>query len=130
VKIRKSYQTERLKCNVTLLAIFDNFVFKFNRLIGSKNFSCFSKRSEMKSTLASAPNACPVDKTIEKIFMKLSKSHGGAGGGSAGLSGLLSNSDAYQRWVRAAHERVQFVKGAQITMFLCVRIVRQHVNHG
>jgi hypothetical protein len=56
-------------------------------------------------------NRCPVDKTIEEIFMKLSKSHGGAGGGSAGLSGLLSNSDAYQRWVRAAHERVQFVKG-------------------
>jgi hypothetical protein len=27
-------------------------------------------------------------------------------------SGLLSNYDAYQRWVRAAHERVQFVKGA------------------
>ena len=41
--------------------------------------------------------------------MKHSKSHGGAGGGSAGL---LSNYDAYQRWVRVAHERVQFVKGA------------------
>jgi hypothetical protein len=44
--------------------------------------------------------------------MKHSKSHGCAGGGSAGLSGLLSNYDAYQRWVRAAHERVQFVKVA------------------
>ena len=44
--------------------------------------------------------------------MKHSKSHGGAGGGSAGLSGLLSNYNAYQRWVRAAHERAQFVKGA------------------
>ena len=44
--------------------------------------------------------------------MKHSKSHGGAGGGSAGLSGLLSNYDAYKKWVRAAHERVQFVKGA------------------
>ena len=44
--------------------------------------------------------------------MKHSKSHGGAGGGSAGLSGLLSNCDAYQRWVRTAHERVQFMKGA------------------
>ena len=44
--------------------------------------------------------------------MKHSKSHGGAGGGSAGLSDLLSNYDAYQRWVRGAHERVQFVKGA------------------
>ena len=57
-------------------------------------------------------NRCSVDKTIEETFMKHSRSHGGAGGGSAGLSGLLSNYDAYQRWVRAAHERVQFVKGA------------------
>jgi hypothetical protein len=31
-------------------------------------------------------NRCPVDKTIEKYFMKHSKLHGG---GSAGLSGLL-----------------------------------------
>jgi hypothetical protein len=31
-------------------------------------------------------NRCPVDKTIEETFMKPSKSHGGAGGGSAGLS--------------------------------------------
>jgi hypothetical protein len=41
---------------VVFFATSDN-VFKFNCLIGSKNFSCFSKRSEMKSTLASAPNA-------------------------------------------------------------------------
>jgi hypothetical protein len=44
-----------------------------------------------------------------KAFIWHSKSHGG---GSAYLSGLLSNYDAYQRWVRAFHERVQFVKGA------------------
>ena len=49
---------------------------------------------------------CPVDKTIEETCMKHSKSHGGAGGGSAGLSGLLSNYDAYQRWVQTDHERV------------------------
>ena len=48
-------------------------------------------------------NRCPVDKTIEETFMKHSESHGG---GSAGLSGLLSNYYAYQRWVRADHERV------------------------
>ena len=54
-------------------------------------------------------NRCSVDKTIEETFMKHSKSHGG---GSAGLFGLLSNYDAYQRWVGADHERVQFVKGA------------------
>jgi hypothetical protein len=41
--------------------------------------------------------------------MKHSISHGG---GSAGFSGLLSNYDTYQRWVQAAHEIVQFVKGA------------------
>jgi hypothetical protein len=49
----------------------------------------------------------------EQIFVMLFLCNSfGAGGGSAGLSGLLSNYDAYQRWVRAAHERVQFVKGA------------------
>ena len=41
--------------------------------------------------------------------MKHSISHGG---GSACFSGLLSNYDTYQRWVQAAHEIVQFVKGA------------------
>jgi hypothetical protein len=46
-------------------------------------------------------NRCPVDKTIEETFMKHSKSNGGAGDGSTGLFGLLSNYDAYQRWVRA-----------------------------
>ena len=30
--------------------------------------------------------------------MKHSRSHGGAGGGSACLSGLISNYNAYQRW--------------------------------
>ena len=53
-------------------------------------------------------NRCLVDKTMEETFMK----HGGAGGGSAGVSALLGNYDAYQRWVRATHERVQFGKGA------------------
>ena len=48
-------------------------------------------------------NRCSVDKTIEETFMKHSKSHGG---GSAGLFGLLSNYDAYQRWMGADHERV------------------------
>jgi hypothetical protein len=52
------------------------------------------------------------------IFMKHSKSQRGAGGGSADLSGLLSNYDA------AAHERVQFVKGAltMVDMLVEVRI--------
>jgi hypothetical protein len=71
------------------------------------------KRGAISMARSFAPgNRCPVDKTIEETFIKHSKSHGGAGGGSAGLSGLLSNCDAYQRWVRTAHERVQFMKGA------------------
>jgi hypothetical protein len=62
--------------------------------------------------------------------MKHSKSHGGAGGGSAGLSGLLSNYDAYQRWVRAAHERVQFVKGdlAMVDMLADDSDAKKHRN--
>jgi hypothetical protein len=34
-------------------------------------------------------NRCPVEKTIEETFLKHSKSHGGAGGGSAGLFQVL-----------------------------------------
>ena len=68
------------------------------------------KRGAISVTRSFVPgNRCPVDKTIEETFMKHSISHGG---GSAGFSGLLSNYDAYQRWVRAAHEIVQFVKEA------------------
>ena len=62
------------------------------------------KRDAIRVARSFVPgNRCPVDKTIEETFMKHSKSHGGTGGGSADLSGLLSNYDAYQRWVRAAY---------------------------
>ena len=54
-------------------------------------------------------NRSAVDKTIEETFMKHAKSHGGAGGSGAGLSGLLSNYSAYQRWIRTTHERSQYV---------------------
>jgi hypothetical protein len=54
-------------------------------------------------------NRCDVDKTIEETFMKHAKSHGGSGGCGAGLTGLVSNYDSYQRWVRTTHERAQFV---------------------
>ena len=54
-------------------------------------------------------NRSAVDKTIEETFMKHAKSHGGAGGSGAGLSGILSNYNAYQRWVRTMHERSQYV---------------------
>ena len=55
-------------------------------------------------------NRCPVDKTIEETFMKYAKSHGGAGGCGAGLTGLVNNYDAYQKWVRTTHERAHFVE--------------------
>ena len=55
-------------------------------------------------------NRCPVDKTIEETFMKHLKSHGGTGGCGAGLSGLVNDYKAYQRWVKTAHERAQFVE--------------------
>ena len=54
-------------------------------------------------------NRCAVDKTIEETFMKHAKSHGGSGGCGAGLTGILTNVKAYQRWVKTTHERAQYV---------------------
>ncbi len=51
-------------------------------------------------------NRCAVDKTMEETFMRHAKSHGGAG--SAGLTGILTNYNSYQRWVRTTHVRTQF----------------------
>ena len=51
-------------------------------------------------------NLCAVDKTMEETFMKFAKSRGGAGG--AGLSGMLNNYGAYQRWIRTASERTKY----------------------
>lgn len=55
-------------------------------------------------------NRCPVDKTMEETFMRQAKSRGGAGGGSVGITGLLSNAQAYQRWVRTTHERSRYLQ--------------------
>ena len=55
-------------------------------------------------------NRCAVDKTMEETFMKHCKCRGGSGGAGAGLSGLVNNPDAYQRWVRTTHERTQYVE--------------------
>ena len=54
-------------------------------------------------------NRCAVDKTIEETFMKHVKSRGGSGGCGAGLTGILTNFNAYQRWVKTTHERAQYV---------------------
>ena len=55
-------------------------------------------------------NRCAVDKTIEETFMKHAKSHGGAGGCGAGVSGILSSYGAYQRWAKTTHERTRYVE--------------------
>ena len=40
----------------------------------------------------------------------LKESHAATEGSSAGLSGILTNYSAYQRWVRTAHERTKYVE--------------------
>lgn len=50
-----------------------------------------------------------VDKTIEETFMKHSKSRGGSGSSGAGLTGLQTNFNAYQRWAKSAKERAKFL---------------------
>ena len=55
-------------------------------------------------------NQCPVDKTIEETFMKHAKSHAGAGGIGAGVSGLLGNYEAYRRWAKTAQERSRYLE--------------------
>ncbi|KAG1696103.1 Maltase-glucoamylase, intestinal [Nymphon striatum] len=54
-------------------------------------------------------NQCAVDKTIEETFMKHAKSHAGAGGRGAGVSGILNNYEAYRRWAKTAHERSRYL---------------------
>uniref|UniRef100_UPI00358E53D5 uncharacterized protein n=3 Tax=Myxine glutinosa TaxID=7769 RepID=UPI00358E53D5 len=51
-------------------------------------------------------NRCDVDKTMEETFMRHAKSHGGGG---TGISGIMTNYSAYQRWVRTTHARSQYV---------------------
>ena len=42
--------------------------------------------------------------------MKHSKSHAGAGGKGAGISGILNNYPAYHRWAKTAHERSRYLE--------------------
>ena len=52
---------------------------------------------------------CPVDKTIEEIFMRHAKSRADPGSRGAGVYGLLQNYEAYRRLARTAHERSKYV---------------------
>ena len=47
-----------------------------------------------------------VDKTMEEHYMRWSKSGSGAGG--AGITGLLRNPEALNRWVKTASERSNY----------------------
>ena len=49
-----------------------------------------------------------VDKIIEETFMKNSKSHGRATG--AGISGIIRNHTAYQRWMMTTYAGSQFLE--------------------
>ena len=51
---------------------------------------------------------------MEETFMKHAKTHGGAGGSGAGISGITGNY-AYQRWIKTKHERSKYV-GATLSM--------------
>ena len=51
-----------------------------------------------------------VDKVIEETFNRHGKSRCGPGTSGAGLSGIMTNQNAYQRWVTSAHERIKFVE--------------------
>jgi len=58
-------------------------------------------------------NRCPVDKTIEETFMRHSKSRGGGGSG-AGLTGIQTNYDAYQRWCKTIKERAKYLQAVYV----------------
>ena len=53
-------------------------------------------------------NRCTVDKTTEETFMKSAMSRGGMGSGVTGLTGITTNYNAYQRWVRTLHQRTLY----------------------
>ncbi|KAL5013682.1 hypothetical protein ScPMuIL_007952 [Solemya velum] len=55
-------------------------------------------------------NRCSVEKTMKETFMKHAKSHSGAGGIGAGVTGISSNYHAYQRWVQTTRERSKYVQ--------------------
>ena len=55
-----------------------------------------------------------VDKTMEETFMKFAKCR--AGGTGAGITGLLRNYSAYQRWIQTSSERSKYYEA---TLQMC-----------
>lgn len=69
-----------------------------------------SKRVAMRVARSFIPgNCCAVHKTVKETFMSHAKSHGTPGGAEGDGAGVLSNYNAYQRWVRTAHAHSQHV---------------------
>jgi hypothetical protein len=90
------------------------------------------KKLHQRSNISVPGNRSPVDKTIEETFMKHSKSHGGAGGGSAKQMKCKGASAFFNMFKLCEYDiclTAFYLDSAQITMFLCVRIVRQYINH-
>ena len=65
---------------------------------------------------------------MEETFMKHAKPKGGAAGSGAGTSGLLTNYNAYQRWIRTSYARSLYLDAtlhaAGITKVLSHRHLR------
>ena len=55
-------------------------------------------------------NFCDLDNTMKETFMRHAKSHGGAGTSEAGVSDVLTNYQAYLRWVRTTHARSLYLE--------------------
>ena len=69
------------------------------------------KRGAMSVARTYIPgNRCAVDKTMEETFMRHAKSRGGPGTSGTGISGIATNFNAYQRWVRSCHERSKYAE--------------------
>ena len=54
-------------------------------------------------------NRAAVDKTMEETFMRHAKSQRGPDTSAVGMSGILTNYQAYQRWVRTTNLRSQYL---------------------
>ena len=79
-----------------------NLLFAFAVFMGHieqnhPNTEALLKRGAISAARSFIPgNQCAVDKTIEKTFIKNTKSRGGMGSGCTGLSGITANCNAYQ----------------------------------
>ena len=62
-------------------------------------------------------NTSAIDKTIDETFMKHATPRGGGGTG-AGLSGILKNQEAFQRWTRTTSESTKYYQTTRLADML------------